>query len=291
MNNKIQETFTNERTSSFIQGLLLGNEDNFSDDDYNAFKDAGCLHIVAVSGYHVMLLLGILAVFLKRFPGFLRDIINILFLLALVFITGCSPSVIRAVAMVIITIISLYLKRDRDALNSLCLVAILYIISNRYIIYNASFVLSFTATFGIIMNSGYLSELFSPLPDILKNPIVATLSAQIGVFPASMLYFGTLSTYSIVPNIIISFTVPLIFMLTPLALLSNFKPIIMICDFLCNFIFKTSYIVSNAPLSTINFKTNNLFLIVVTLSSVLICFALYQLQIKSFRKNLKEKTH
>ena len=99
LNNKIQATFTNTRTSSFIQGLLLGNKDNFNDDDYNAFKDAGCLHIVSVSGYHVMLLLGILAVFLKRLPGYLKDIINILFLIALVLITGCSPSVIRASAV------------------------------------------------------------------------------------------------------------------------------------------------------------------------------------------------
>ncbi len=288
LNTKIQETFSNGRTSSFIQGLLLGNKDNFSDEDYDAFKNAGCLHIVSVSGYHVMLLLGILAVFLKKLPCQIRDIINILFLLSLILITGCSPSVIRAAVMVIITIISLYFRRDRDTLNALYLVAILYIISNRYIIHNASFVLSFTATFGIIMNSGYLSRLFSALPDILKNPIVATLSAQIGVFPASMLYFSTLSTYSIVPNIIISFTVPLIFILTPLALLTNFKPIILLCDFLCNFIFEAAHIVSFAPFSTINFQTGNLFLIIVTFFSFMLCILFHYLQTKALQKNLKE---
>ena len=146
--------------------------------------------------------------------------------------------------------------------------------------------LSFTATFGIIMNSGYLSKLLSILPDILKNPIVATISAQIGVLPASLFYFGTLSTYSIVPNIIISFTVPLIFVLTPLALLTNFKPIIIVCDYLCNFIFETAHLVSFAPYSTITFETSNLFIILISCCSFLVCFIFHQLQIKSFQKSL-----
>lgn len=288
LNKKIEETFENTRTCAFLQGLMLGNKDNITDEDYAALTASGCIHIASVSGFHVMLLLSILGIFLKRLPGILRDTVYILFLFMLILVTGCSPSVIRASVMVIIAIVSLYFKQDRDTLNALCLVAIALIISNRYIIYNTSFVLSFSATFGIIMCSGYLNKLFSSVPSIIRNPATASVSAQIGVFPAMMMYFGTVSTYSVVTNIVISLTVPVLFTLAPLATLLKFKPLIWLCDLICNFIYEVAYTVTYAPLSTITINANTFLLILFTCTALLICFLCKHLQIKSIQKTLKE---
>ncbi len=288
LNNKIANTFKNPRTCAFIQGLMLGNKENITEEDYEALQISGCIHIASVSGFHVMLLLSILAVFLKKLPNILRDIIYILFLFLLILVTGCSPSVIRASVMVIIAIVSVYFKRDKDTLNALCLVAIMLIISNRYIIYNASFVLSFTATFGIIMCSGYIKTLLSPLPALIRDPACATISAQIGVFPAMMMYFGTLSTYSIVTNVVISLTVPLLFILAPITMILNITPLKFICDTICNFIYETAYTVAYAPFNTITFDVNIFSLILFTCTSLFICFLFKHLQIRAFQKTLKE---
>ena len=287
LNSKIQTTFKTPRTSAFLRGLLLGDKDGFSLEDYNAFKESGSVHIVSVSGFHVMLLLSIVRIFLKKLPKIPRDIITVLFLVFLILVTGCTPSVIRASVMVIIAIFSVYILRDSDSENALCLVAIFLIISNRYIIHNISFVLSFAATYGIVKCSSPLSSFTSFVPDFIRGPICATISAQLGVFPAMMLYFGSTSLYSVIPNLVISLVVPALFAATPLALITDFHILIKLCDIICEFLFDIVHAVARLPFNTVMVESTPFSLVLMTLTAYLSCTLLCKLHIQRKRTLLK----
>lgn len=287
LNTKIQETFKTPRTSAFLRGLLLGDKDGFAPDDYEAFKASGCVHIVSVSGFHVMLLLGIANIFLNKLPKVIRDVTTLVFLIFLVLVTGCTPSVIRAAVMVMITIFSVHFLRDSSSENALCIVALCLIIHNRYIIDNASFVLSFSATYGIVKCSGALSSFSSFVPEFIRSPACATISAQLGVFPAMMLYFGTTSLYSVIPNIIISFVVPALFVLTPLTLITDFDILIKLCDIICELLFDFIHIIANLPFNTLKIESSPLSLILMTVCTYLCCNLLCRLHIRKKQKLLK----
>ena len=284
---KIQSTFQNERTSAFLSGLLLGNKDKFSEEDYNALKISGSVHIVSVSGFHVMLFLSLLGSLLSKLPKVSSDIITSLFLLFLILVTGCTPSVIRASVMVIIAILISYISRDRNAESALCIVALFLIISNRYIIHNASFVLSFAATYGIIKSCEALNHFAEFVPSIIRTSACTCICAQIGVFPAMMYYFGSISMYSLVPNIIISFMAPVLFILTPVTLLTELKPLILICDLLCNILFDVVHFFAKMPFSTFSYEFGTVSLLIITVICYLILNLIFELYIKHKRKIMK----
>ena len=287
LNNKIQTTFKNERTSAFLSGLLLGTKDKFSDEDYLALKISGCVHIVSVSGFHVMLLLSIIGAFLKKLPKVVADLVTALFLLFLILVTGCTPSVIRASVMVMISIFSIYILRDRNTESALCIVALFLIISNRYIIHNVSFVLSFAATYGIIKGCEALNHFTEFMPEFIRGPACTCICAQIGVFPAMMYYFGTISMYSLVPNIIISYMVPVLFILAPITMITGFGVLEMICDIICNVLFDIIHFFANLPLSTFSYKFSPFSLIIITIICYSLCNLLFVFYIKHKRKLLK----
>lgn len=287
LNNKIQATFKNLRTSAFLRGLLLGDKDGFTPEDYDAFKASGCVHIVSVSGFHVMLLLSISNLFLKNLPKFSRNFATVLFLVFLVLVTGCTPSVIRAAVMVMISMFSVYFRRDNNSENALCIVALCLIIYNRYIINNVGFVLSFSATYGIVKCASALNSFSSFIPEFIRNPVCTTISAQIGVFPAMMLYFGTTSLYSVIPNLILSFIVPILFIAAPVALVTKLEIIIKLCDIICKFLFNMVHSIADLPFNTLMIYSSNVSLVLMSISAYLTCNLLFFLHIKKKRKHLK----
>lgn len=287
LNKRIQSTFKTPRTSAFLRGLLLGDKSGFTLYDYDAFKESGSVHIVSVSGFHVMLLLGIANIFLKKLPKIIRDLTTFVFLIFLVLVTGCTPSVIRAAVMVMIAILSVYFLRDSSSENALYIVALCLIIHNRYIINNVSFVLSFTATYGIVKCYSALNSFSLAIPEFIRSPVCATISAQLGVFPAMMLYFGTTSIYSVIPNIIISFVVPMLFVIAPLALITDFDILIKLCDIICEFLFDFIHKVAALPFNTFKIESSPLSLILMTLCAYLCCTLLYRIHIRQKQKLLK----
>ena len=196
-----------EPNASFLNGILLGTRQNIPDDLKNAFKKTGTTHILAISGYNIMIiseavLLGLIWFFKRRVAFW----ISVAVIISFVILTGASASVVRAGVMGLILSFANGYGRLYDQKNSIILAGGLMIWFNPYVlVFDIGFQLSFGALLGLI----YLYPWFDfKLPKIselggLRELFLMTFSAQIAVAPLLMYYFGNLSLISLPANILI----------------------------------------------------------------------------------------
>ena len=145
-----------KESASLASALLLGNRHLLEDDTLRDFKRAGVYHMLALSGLHVAILIGLLEDFLRRRVCMMRGKRSLiltaiaLFYLAL---TGFQISACRSVIMLLILYISYAVHRRRDSLTSLfaavCVIAIISPAS----LFDVGLQLSALSTFGIIAAS------------------------------------------------------------------------------------------------------------------------------------------
>ncbi len=198
------ENSLSPKNAGFLSAILTGDKDLLTDYRSDTFRKSGISHIMAVSGFHVSALLGFLYVFLNLFhiKGILKNILCTLFLLFLIPFMNFSPSAIRAVIMGIVLLWSSTLRRDTDSLSSLSLAAIIILCYRPYSLMDLSFILSFTATAGIILISPLFKNIFAKrFGTELKN-LSSILAVHISLIPSNIYYFGTLSLISIPANLL-----------------------------------------------------------------------------------------
>lgn len=113
-----------------------------------SFSDASLSHVLAISGMHVTYVIIGISFVLKKFDNRKSKYIFIVFLIFFAQFTGGSPSILRAVIMSILAIISKLVYRKSDTLNNISLSCLVILILNPYNILNLGFQLSFFRNFG-----------------------------------------------------------------------------------------------------------------------------------------------
>jgi competence protein ComEC len=191
--------------------VILGYDDVMDDNIRLSYQKAGAMHVLCVSGLHV----GIVYLVMNFLLGFLRrtkkqKMIKMAVLLIIVwfyaFLTGLSPSVLRATVMVSFFIIGNEIKRDKDAYNTLAMSAFFLLIYNPAFLFDVGFQLSYAAVLGIITfyNPIYRSIwIRNKMINKLWSVIAVSLAAQLGTFPLAAHYFHTFPVYFILTNLII----------------------------------------------------------------------------------------
>ena len=214
-------------TYAFIAAVTLGYKAYLSDDIKEAFRASGTAHLLAVSGLHtgvIYLLLSLLLSFLgNRGTGFLiRQWVIILMLWSYAFLAGLSPSVIRAVIMLSLNCVARMKRMKGFSTNTLAAAALLILIFHPASLFDISFQMSFGAVFSILWFQPRLATLFRPVKraaSYIWNLMTLSLSAQLGLFPLVLYYFGSFPTWFFLSNLLL---VPLmgviIYSLVPLLL-------------------------------------------------------------------------
>lgn len=205
-----QHSFGKEELA-IVQALWLGQRREISPETYENFVDAGVVHILAVSGLHVGLLLLILNFLFSPLdasrPGkFLKVLLVLLLLWAYALMAGFSPSVVRAVSMFSFVAVGLQLKRQTSVLNSLFLSLMLLLLARPQWLFEVGFQLSYLAVFAIVLLQPRIAPLFHPRNRILKylwSLLTVTLAAQIGVMPLSLFYFHQFPGLFFLSNLLI----------------------------------------------------------------------------------------
>jgi competence protein ComEC len=212
---------------------------------------------LAVSGLHV----GIVFYLVSLVFGFLRHnrkgrllfmLISISILWSYAFITGLSPSVMRAATMFSIFAIGENLNRRSNIYNSMAASAFILLLINPNNLFDIGFQLSYAAVFGIVFLQPKLEKLFFIKNRILRffwMLITVSISAQIATFPITSYYFGQFPTYFWITN---TFVIPAVMVLIPLGILllfvSSIPVVSSILAIMLNVIIKITYFL----LSTIN---------------------------------------
>ncbi len=246
--------------ASFSAALTVGDSSYIDNDLYKAVKRSGVSHVIVVSGLHMAIICGSIHKLLNkvRFNRQLSAILTILFMVFFMALCGFTPSVLRAGVMYGTFLLSRIFLRKRDGLNSLSIAVTLMLIFNPFLIWNIGFLLSASATFGIIVILPIIEEHIDKyiknrvLNAVLKTSSV-TLSALITTLPISVYYFGGISLVSIFTNIFISSAVSVLLIFTVIAIVFG---LISGSNFLVHMLFNGAEMISVYIVAVIRFFGN-----------------------------------
>ena len=185
-----------EETGSYASALLLGMRSLIPSEDRQAFANLGIAHILSVSGFHVGLLIGVLAglFHLLRLRQGVRLVLYAVILFAYAALCGMNQPVIRASLLLLLSIEGRILNRPRSGLHLLSGTLFIMTLLSPVQVTSASFQLSFCAVFGIAW--------FAPLIRRLRvrgrvrrgvlESLIVTFSAQLGILFPELYFFQRL---------------------------------------------------------------------------------------------------
>ena len=171
-------SFSDSIASDLTNGLLFGNSSNIDKTVVDEFRHNGTAHILAVSGLHI----GIIYLIYKKLQNITSsNWVTIIFVPLLIFygfLSNWSPSVIRAIFVVLMKLYSDLRNLYFDALTALSTIFLIAIICNPYRILNVGFQMSFLAA----------TLLTTLIPFIRKNNPYLPVNAIIAFFLPIILF-------------------------------------------------------------------------------------------------------
>lgn len=213
---RIRDLYPPER-HELMDALILGEQGRVDEELMTAFRDAGVIHVIAVSGGHLAILLVLVWVPLGRLPYAWRAGVALALIGIYGVLTGLAPPVSRAVVMAGVFLIGAGLQRTTDPFNTLSVAAIVILLFSPTSLFSAGFQLSFAAVLALVWLHPRMTTFFAArLPRLwsrawFREPVTVlsmTAAAQAGTFPIIAALFGTFSLVSFVANLV---AVPLVF--------------------------------------------------------------------------------
>lgn len=248
------------KSRDYMEIFLLGERGKKLEEQY---KQSGVLHLMAISGLHVGLLIALLCFLFKNKS--LRFFGGTFLLWCYVFLAGCPVSALRSAIMAQVLLFSLSLDLPRNSFNSVCLAGSLILLANPFCVTDVGFTLSFVCVlFLSALADNFIHGIFS----------YCFVCALIWIVTAPILahYFECVSLTGILGNI---FILPVFGVVFPLSVLLCFAALFLpFLSFLPNLLeavltsFET-YVAMFAKLPAINIVQTNF----LTTSASLIFFA------------------
>lgn len=199
--------YVGSKDAPLIRAILLGDKSDLDITTKQIFTNTGAMHMLAVSGMHVGLIVVLLLGIFKWLFAFrvkrIALVLTILILWYYAFLTGFSASVVRAVVMFTILILSQFLKRGYHPLNSLAIAGFFILIYDPLSFFDIGFQLSFLAMVGIFTVFPLIEHAFTFKNKILQTAWQGTaigLAAQVFTTPISIYYFHQFPNYFILTN-------------------------------------------------------------------------------------------
>lgn len=211
INLKIKPYQYSDDQTAIINALLLGQKQNISKDLSTNYINAGAIHILAVSGLHIgMILLALNFLFkpiqsLKKRP-LVKTLLLIILLWAYAIIAGGAASIIRATTMFSIVAIGINLKQPSNIYNTIAVSAFILLLIKPYYLFDIGFQLSYAAVIAIISFKPLFDKIWTPkhkATHLLWQTLSVTLAAQIGVTPLCLYYFHQFPSLFWLSNLVI----------------------------------------------------------------------------------------
>lgn len=189
-------------TAAWVNALVLGDDSKIDPSVIRLFQDWGLSHILAISGLHIGIVVGLVYFLLIKTSAMTREkaeLVVLLFLPLYAVLAGGEPSVLRASAMVVLFIILRRMKISVTALDIISVVFLLLLLFDRFIIYHIGFQFSFLVTIGIILTRKWLSLVSSSFYQVL----IISFISQMVILPIQLNYFSLFQPLSILLNLVI----------------------------------------------------------------------------------------
>ena len=193
-------------------GILIGLRDQVDRDVATAFTAAGLTHIVAISGWNIAVVAGVLATLLRHTTRRRRSVATLAAIAAYALAAGAGASVVRAAVMAGAVVGSRELGRPGTAASALGLAVAAMLLVDPTVVSDAGFQLSVAATAGLLAWGTPLTEWLRarlanpdarvPAPAWLIDSLGVSLAAQASTLPLVLLDFGRVSLVSPLANLV-----------------------------------------------------------------------------------------
>lgn len=217
--NKAYERISLFKNPNYMYAFILGNTDYIGSDINDMYVENGITHLFSLSGLHVGIFALIIMKLLKifRIKEFKRICIVFAFLLVFAFITGYSPSIIRATILFFLVALNKYLKFNVKTENILIVTFAVSLLLKPNDIYNVGFQLSYIVTYFLIVsnflfkskNAIKVSFLIGVISCISSLPIIINLNGEINLFSIfNNIIFVPFVSYIIFPLALFTYMFP-----------------------------------------------------------------------------------
>ena len=203
--------FTVATSTTSIPGITAGDKRGLGGDLSETFRIVGLIHIVVLSGYNIMVVIG----FIERVFGWtklwVRSVLGVCVAIFFALITGLASSSVRAASMAVIATAGKTSGRTYLASRALGVVALLMVLWNPFVLaFDPGFQLSIIATLGLIFISPLFATRLTWITERfqLREIAAATLGTQAAVLPLILYQSGSLSIYSLPANLLALIVVP-----------------------------------------------------------------------------------
>lgn len=216
----------NTREASLGLAYLLGMRNELDSETLEILSLVGLTHIVVASGTH----LGILVGFFKKYFGKVSRFSGLLFSLCFIFIfgemIGWTASITRAAIVAVLALIGWYYGRKFEPIKIILLAMAITLVINPMNVTDLGWLLSFGSFTGILVLAPELTRFFygKQKPNPIAEIILATFAATLMCAPILLYFFGNLSLISVIANLLILPTIPVVMGLVFLSGIVGFLP-------------------------------------------------------------------
>ena len=207
-----------EPIASFAMGLLIGQRTNLPVDITVALTAVGLIHIVAVSGYNLTIIVRAVGR-LRLGSKYQKLVVSLGLVTTFVMITGFSASIVRAALVSVLSLWAWFYGRRLKPMVLISLAAAVTAFWNPFYIWgDLGWYLSFLAFFGVLVIAPLISgRFFKKQPKLITMVLLETLSAELMALPLILMTFSQLSVIALVANMLVVPLVPLAMLLSAVA--------------------------------------------------------------------------
>ncbi len=207
---KLLESGYSKPSADLIGAMLLGDRTEMNPQIEETYRKAGAVHILSISGLHVMMVYSIFMILLYplvflRNGKIIRILLSLVLIWSFVVFVGFQPPVLRSAVMISVYYITITFKRKPNVYHTLAVSAFILLLINPYFLLDVGFQLSFSAVFFIVYLHPIYQKIFRPGNKIAKWAVAflgTSISAQLGTFPIAAFYFHQTSGLFLAGNLV-----------------------------------------------------------------------------------------
>jgi competence protein ComEC len=210
---RVLQRYVHDPEAALLNGLLIGDVSGLPREMRDDFRKSGLGHIVAVSGYNVTKISGVVLVLLvgvglsRRWAMVVASLVLFLFLC----VAGFSASLVRAVLMFGVGSVGYLLGRQVSSWRNVLYTAFcMMVIRWDWAVVDLGFCLSFLAIVGLGLYKDFFEKVFRFVPETfgVRGVLAETTAVFVMVTPFSLVVFGSVSMSAFVANVLVLPFVP-----------------------------------------------------------------------------------
>ena len=199
---------------------LTGHKDELTALQKDNMVNVGVMHLIAVSGTHLAIIAGILSLIFKHFSIISKTYFVLIFCFIYAMMIGVGPSILRALVGLVLMMTIKYFGRNVSVYRTTVMIVSICLIIRPEFVKQIGFWLSVLAYFVIVkivpLATSYLYGTKDDLKDLYQRPgflaksLISSIVISVITLPISLYFFGKFTWLSILANIVLLPSLPIV---------------------------------------------------------------------------------